>query len=78
MRRAPLLSWYCVIFRKDIPYKPLSFNNKCSETFYFGQVLRDLAWMLITKRAKVGTPKHKKMRPPGSQEIKGLSAEKKN
>jgi hypothetical protein len=32
-----------LFFARDAPYKPLSFNNKCSETFYFGQVLRDLA-----------------------------------
>jgi hypothetical protein len=32
---------------RDAPYKPLSLNNLVQRAFYFGQVLRDLAWILF-------------------------------
>ena len=39
-----------LFFAIDAPYKRLSFNNKCTKLFYFEQVLRDLARILIMVR----------------------------
>jgi hypothetical protein len=36
-----------LFFAIDAPYKRLSFNNKCTKLFYFEQVSRDLARILI-------------------------------
>jgi hypothetical protein len=56
----------------------LGFNNKCDKPFDFGYVLRDLARILLTEKPTWVHRKTKKMRPPGSQGVKGPSAEKKN
>ena len=45
----PALMAICLFFATDAPHKRLLFNNKWSEHVYFNQILRDLAWILITK-----------------------------
>jgi hypothetical protein len=75
---ASLPQGHCLIFRQGRPCINPSRLATSAAAFVFRRGLARLGMDIVHRKAKVGTPKHKKMRPPGSQGVKGLSAEKEN